>query len=324
VQARWHVGCLLGGMARAIWTGTIGFGLVQIPVSLFAGEDKEELDMTMLDKRNFAPIGYQRINKTTGKEVPWEQIVKGYEHASGEYVVLTDADFKAANVEATRTMDIEDFVEFSSIDPRLIDRPYYLAPQKAGRKAYALLREALRKSGRAGVGKIVIRTRQHLAAVVARDKALVLVVLRFQDELRKEDDLDLPETNLGKLGVSSKEVAMAEQLVESMAGEFQPKKYVDEYRRDLMKLIQRKIKAGELNQIPRTTKEKAERPRAANVIDLSSLLAKSLSGGKSTTKKAAGKGNGAHAPASKRKRGGAHKASTRKPAAEQRAHRKSA
>jgi DNA end-binding protein Ku len=311
-------------MARAIWTGTIGFGLVQIPVSLFAAEDKEELDMTLLDKRNFAPVGYQRVNKVTGKEVPWEQIVKGYEHSSGEYVVLTDADFKAANVEASRSMDIEDFVEFSSIDPRLIDRPYYLAPQKAGKKAYALLRETLRRTGRAGVGKIVIRTRQHLAAVVARDKALVLVVLRFQDELRKEDDLDLPDTNLSKLGVSPKEVAMAEQLVEGMAGEFQPKKYVDEYRRDLMKLIQRKVKAGELNQIPTVEKDGAERPRTPNVIDLSSLLAKSLASGKSGTKKAAAKGNAQHAHPAKRPRGGAHGATPRKPPAEHPTRRKSA
>jgi DNA end-binding protein Ku len=310
-------------MPRAIWTGTIGFGLVQIPVSLFAGEDKEELDMTMLDKRNFAPIGYKRINKVTGKEVPWEQIVKGYEHSSGEYVVLTDADFKAANVLATRNMEIEDFVEFASIDPRLIDRPYYLAPQKAGKKAYALLREALRKTGRAGVGKIVIRTRQHLAAVVARDRALVLVVLRFIDELRKEDDLDLPEKNLGKLGVSPKEVAMAEQLVEHMAGEFQPKKYVDEYRRDLMKLIRRKVKAGELNQIPTVEKEQTERPRAANVIDLSSLLAKSLSGGKGGTKPSAAKTQEAGAPNAKRKRS-THPSKSRKQRAEHHTQRKSA
>lgn len=311
-------------MPRAIWTGTVGFGLVQIPVSLFAGEDKEELDMTMLDKRDFAPIGYQRINKVTGKEVPWDQIVKGYEHSSGEYVVLTESDFKAANVEATRNMDIEDFVEFASIDPRLIDRPYYLAPQKAGKKAYALLRETLKKSGKAGVGKIVIRTRQHLAAVVARDKALVLVVLRFLDELRKEDDLDLPDKNLAKLGISSKEVAMAEQLVESMANEFQPKKYVDEYRRDLMKLIRRKAKAGELNRISTVEHETAERPRATNVIDLSSLLAKSLSGGKAATKKPSSKSDGGDAGSERRKPAAAHRSARQKRHAEPRAHRKSA
>lgn len=311
-------------MARALWSGTIGFGLVQIPVSLFAGEERDELDMKMLDKRDFAPIGYQRINKVTGKEVPWEQIVKGYEHSSGEYVVLTDADFKAANVEATRNMDVEDFVDFSSIDPRLIDHPYYLAPQKAGRKAYALLRETLRKTGKAGVGKIVIRTRQHLAAIVARDKALILVVMRFFDELRKEDDLDLPETNLAKLGVSQKEAAMAEQLVESMASEFKPQKYVDDYRRDLMKLIQRKVKAGEVNQIPTTAEEKAERPRTTNVIDLSSLLAKSLSGKKSGSKKNETAAPAREARASKRKPAAAPKGGTRKARSDHHGHRKSA
>ncbi len=287
-------------MARAIWTGTVGFGLVQIPVSLFSGEDKDELDMTLLDKRDFSPVGYHRINKVTGKEVPWEQIVKGYEHAKGEYVVLTDADFKAANVEASRSIDILDFVDFAAIDPRLIDRPYYLAPQKSGKKAYALLRETLRRTGKAGIGKVVIRTRQHLAAVVARDKALILVLLRFADELRDEGDLDLPATNLAKLGVTSKEVAMAERLVEGMASKFEPKKYVDEYRRDLMKLIARKVKAGEVNQVPEVEEEAPAKPKN-NVIDLAGLLAKSLGGGKPGPHKASSAKSDA-APASKRKR----------------------
>lgn len=285
--------------ARAIWTGTVGFGLVQIPVSLHAAEDKDELDMTLLDKRNFAPVGYQRVNKVTGKEVPWEQIVKGYEHAKGEYVVLSDADFKAANAEATRQVDILDFVEYSAIDPRFLVRPYYLAPQKAGRKAYALLRETLRRSDKAGIGKIVIRTRQHLAAVVAHDKALLLVLLRFADELRDERDLDLPETNLTKLGVTPKEVQMAEQLVQGMVADFEPKKYVDEYRRDLTKLIQRKVKAGEVNQVPEGGEPRATKP-AANVIDLSSLLASSLAGGKSHGHRKGAHGKSAHA-ATKRK-----------------------
>jgi DNA end-binding protein Ku len=270
--------------SRAIWTGTIGFGLVQIPVSLHAAEDKDELDMTLLDKRNFAPVGYQRVNKVTGKEVPWEQTVKGYEHAKGKYVVLSDADFKSANAEATRQVDILDFVEYSAIDPRFLVRPYYLAPQKAGRKAYALLRETLRRSDKAGIGKIVIRTRQHLAAVVARDKALVLVLLRFADELRDERDLDLPEMSLTKLGVTPKEVQMAEQLVAGMVTDFEPKKYIDEYRRDLTRLIQRKVKAHEVNQVPEAGEARAPK-QAANVIDLSSLLANSLSGGKSGSKK---------------------------------------
>jgi DNA end-binding protein Ku len=289
-------------MARAIWTGTVGFGLVQIPVSLFAGEEKDELDMTLLDKRDFSPVGYQRVNKATGKEVPWEQIVKGYEHEKGEYVVLSEADFQAANVEASRAIDILDFVDFAAIDPRLIDRPYYLAPQKSGKKAYALLRETLRRTGKAGIGKVVIRTRQHLAAVVARDKALILVLLRFADELRDERDLDLPETNLTKLGVTSKEVAMAERLVEGMVAKFEPKKYVDEYRRDLMKLIARKVKAGEVNQIPEAAEKAPAKPKS-NVIDLASLLASSLAGGRKTAPHPASNAK-SEAPASKRKRSG--------------------
>ncbi len=283
-------------MARAIWTGTVGFGLVQIPVALHAAEDRAELDMTMLDKRNFSPVGYERVNKKTGKEVPWENIVKGYEHSDGKFVVLTDQDFREANVEASRQIDILDFVEFKDIDPRYIDRPYYLAPLKAGKKSYALLRETLRRTGKAGIGKVVIRTRQHLAAVVAHDDALVLVLLRFSDELRDTKGLDLPSTNLKTLGVTPKELSMAERLVEGMVADFEPEKYEDEYRRDLMRLIQRKVKAGELNSIPEASKRKAKAPAATNVVDLAELLAQSVTGAKKATHKTA---NENHRPARK-------------------------
>lgn len=263
-------------MARAIWTGTVGFGLVQIPVALHTAEDHSELEMTMLDKRNFSPVGYERVNKKTGKEVAWENIVKGYEHSSGKFVVLSDRDFAEANVEATKQIDILDFVHFADIDPRYIDRPYYLAPLKAGKKSYALLREALKRSGRAGVGKVVIRTRQHLAAVVAHEDALLLVLLRFSDELRDAKGLDLPSSNLKSLGVTPKELSMAEKLIEGLAGDFEPEKYEDDYRRDLMRLIQRKVKAGELNSIPEATKKKAAPKAAGTVVDLAALLAQSL------------------------------------------------
>jgi DNA end-binding protein Ku len=295
-------------MARAIWSGTVGFGLVQIPVALHSAEDKDELDMTMLDRRDFSPVGYQRINKKTGEEVPWEEIVKGHEHAPGEYVVLTDADFQAANVESTRQVDIEDFVDFSSIDPRYLDRPYYLAPLKAGKKAYGLLREVLHRTGKAGIGKIVIRTRQHLAAVVAREKVLLLVLLRFSDELRDESDLELPETSLAKLGVSQKELHMAEQLVEGMVAEFKPEKYVDEYRRDLTKLIAKKVKAGDVNRVPDGVETKRQRVEGTNVIDLAAMLAKSLGGGKKSRddkERAAPK----RGPVKSKARGGGHKKS---------------
>jgi DNA end-binding protein Ku len=274
-------------MARAIWTGTIGFGLVQIPVSLYGAEEKDELSLHLLDRRDFSPIGYERVNKKTGKEVAWEDTVKGYEHGDGEYVVLTDADFEEANVEATRQVDILGFVDFADIDPRYIDRPYYLAPQKAGKKAYALLRETLRRSGKAGIGKVVIRTRQHLAAVVARDKALLLVLLRFADELRDEKDLDLPETSLAKLGITPKELSMAEKLVDGMVEPFEPEKYEDDYRRDLMKLIKRKVKAGEINTVPEAKKRTSPKKAASKVVDLSSLLAQSLGGKKASSGEAA-------------------------------------
>lgn len=267
-------------MARAIWTGTVGFGLVQIPVALHAAEDRDELDMTLLDKRDFSPVGYERVNKRTGKEVAWENIVKGYEHADGKYVVLTDDDFAEANPEATRQIDILDFVDFADIDPRYVDRPYYLAPLKAGKKAYALLREALRKTGKAGIGKVVIRTRQHLAAVVPHEEALLLVLLRFADELRDEKELDLPSNNLKTLGVTPKELTMAEKLIDGMATSFEPDKYEDEYRRDLLRLIQRKVKAGELNQIPEANGRKKKPARAPEVVDLAALLAESVAGAK--------------------------------------------
>ena len=275
-------------MARAIWSGSVGFGLVQIPVSVHGAEDKDELDMTMLDKRDFSPIGYERVNKKTGKEVAWDNIVKGYEHTKGKFVVLTDADFKAANVDATRQIDILDFVEFASIDPRYIDRPYYLAPQKAGKKAYAVLRETLKRTGKAGIGKVVLRTRQHLCAVVAHEKALLLVLMRFADELRSESDLDLPETNLKKLGVTAQELSMAEKLVEGLSGEFKPEKYEDEYRHDLMLLIKRKVKAGKVNDLSKDdeTEKPESKSEGAKVIDLASLLRESVEGKKKPTSRA--------------------------------------
>ncbi|HVY25160.1 MAG TPA: Ku protein [Polyangiaceae bacterium] len=291
-------------MARAIWTGTLGFGLVQIPVALHAAEDRAELDMTLLDKRNFSPVGYERINKKTGKEVDWSNIVKGYEHSSGKFVILTEQDFAEANVEATKQIDILDFVELSEVDPRYLDRPYYLAPLKAGRKSYALLREVLRRTGKAGIGKVVIRTRQHLAAVVAHEDALLLVLMRFADELRDAKGLDLPSMNLKSLGVTPKELNMAERLVDGMVSKFEPEKYEDDYRRDLLKLIQRKVKAGELNTLPEVEKSKPKAPKAPPPVDLAELLAQSLAGSKRSARAA----NENHRPAKARARANPRKA----------------
>jgi DNA end-binding protein Ku len=261
----------------SVWSGTIGFGLVQIPVALHPAEDQHEFDMTMLDKQDLSPVGYKRVNKTTDKEVEWSDIVKGYEHTKNQYVILTPADFAAANVKATRQVDIMAFVGVDEIDPRYIERPYYVVPQKTGIKAYALLRETLRKTRKVGIGRIVMRTRQHLAALLTHDDALLLVLLRFSDELRDTSKLSLPDGNLDALGVTDKERTMAQHLVEALVEPFTPENYVDEYHHDLLRLIERKVEAGEVNTVPEHPDKKPRAPRA-KAIDLAALLAQSVDG----------------------------------------------
>jgi len=276
-------------MPRAIWSGSVGFGLVQIPVSLHAAEQTDELSLTLLDKRDFSPVGYERINKKTGKEVDWEDTVKGYESSPGKYVVLTEHDFAEANPKSTHQIDILDFVEMAAIDPHYIDKPYVLVPEKNGKKAYALLREALKRAGRAGIAKLVLRTRQHLCAVIPHGKALSLLILRFADELRGTSDLELPDENLKKLGVTPKELEMAEKLINGMVDEWQPEKYRDDYRKDLLALIHARAKAGDVNTIPKEAKKPVKTEKPAKVVDLVSLLSQSMS-----TKKSNGHKSGAH------------------------------
>lgn len=263
-------------MPRAIWSGSLGFGLVQIPVGLHPAEELDELSLTLLDKRDFSPVGYERINKKTGKEVAWSDTVKGYESAPGKYVVLTEQDFAEANPRSTHQIDILDFVEIADIDPHYIDKPYRLVPDKRGKKAYALLREALKRAGKAGIAKLVLRTRQHLCAVIPHGKALSLLILRFADELRDESDLDLPDQNLKKLGITEKELNMAEKLISGMVDEWQPDKYRDDYRKDLLALIHARAKAGDVNTVPKERKKAARAPKSGKVVDLAALLAESV------------------------------------------------
>jgi DNA end-binding protein Ku len=266
-------------MPRAIWSGSLGFGLVQIPVTLHGAEETDELSLTLLDKRDFSPVGYERINKKTGKEVKYEDTVKGYEASPGKYVVLTEQDFAEANPKATHSIDILDFVDLADIDPHFIERPYVLVPAKFGKKSYALLREVLKRSGKAGMAKLVLRTRQHLCAVIPHGKALSLLVLRFADELRGTSDLELPDENLKKLGITSKELDMAEKLVSGMVDKWEPEKYRDDYRKDLLSLIHSRAKAGDVNSISKERK-KAPRPeKPAKVVDLVALLAQSMESG---------------------------------------------
>jgi DNA end-binding protein Ku len=257
-------------MARALWKGAISFGLVNVPVELHSAHKRSaSLDLTMLDKRDLAPVGFKRVNKESGKEVPWSEIVKGYEYKDDAYVVLSAEDFRRANPEATRTVDIHAFVELDSIAPQYFDTPYYLVPAKRGEKAYALLRDTLAKAGKAGIATVVIRTKQYLAALVAQDELLVLNTLRYADELKDPSDLKVP-----KARVTPKELDMALRLVEDMEDEWRPEKFHDTYREDILKRVKAKVKAGETEEIPEP--EKQPREKTGEVIDLMALLKKSV------------------------------------------------
>lgn len=258
-------------MARGLWKGAISFGLVNVPVELHSAKRRTaELDMTMLDKRDLAPVGYKRVNKATGKEVPWAEVVKGYEYRNDKYVVLSDEDFRRANPEAAKTVDIQAFVELADIAPQYFETPYYLIPGKRGEKAYALLRDTLKKAGKAGIATVMIRTRQYLAALIAQDELLVLNTLRYHDELKKASEFEIPDAK-----VSAKEMDMAMRLVDDMADKWQPARYKDTFKDDLLKRIEEKVEAGQTDEI--TEPEKGARePKSADVVDLMSLLKKSI------------------------------------------------
>lgn len=256
-------------MPREIWKGAILFGLVQIPVSLYPGEQSEELSFTMLDRRDLQPVGYKRYNKSTGDEVPFDQIVKGYELDDGRFVTLEKDDFKRANVEATQTVDIVGFVDAKEIAPYFFEAPYFLAPGKHGEKGYALLREVLERTGKVAVANVVIRTRQHIAVVYPRDKYLILDTLRYANELRDPRELKVPDS-LKDANVKPNELTMAERLIDDMAIKWDPTQYHDTYRDDLLEMIHEKAK-GKVREMP-----KAKREKEADVIDFASLLEKSL------------------------------------------------
>jgi DNA end-binding protein Ku len=261
-------------MPRGLWKGAISFGLVNVPVELVAAQKRtSELDLTMLDKRDLAPVGYKRYNKASGEDVPWAQIVKGYEYKDGKYVVLSDEDFRRANIEASRTVEILSFVDLDEIPPQHFETPYYLVPGKRGEKAYALLRDTLEKAGKAGIATVVIRTRQYLAALIPQDEVLLLNTLRYADEVRDVEDLDLPES-LEKQKVTPKELELARRLVEDLAGKWEPEKYKDSYREDLLARVREKVKNGQTEEI--TEAEKEPRAKSAQVIDLMALLKKSV------------------------------------------------
>jgi DNA end-binding protein Ku len=263
-------------MARGLWKGAISFGLVHVPVELFSAEKRStELDMTMLDRRDMAPVGYKRVNKQTGEEVPWAEIVKGYEYRDGKYVVLSAEDFRRANVEASKTVEILAFVDREQIPPQFFETPYYLAPGKRGEKAYALLRDALKKSGKVGVATVVIRTRQYLALVLPQEDYLLMNTLRYADELKGFEEIGVPQAALKDARATAKEIDMALRLIDDMAEDWNPDQYKDTYREDLLKRIEEKVKAGETEEITEP-EGKGEKEGTADVIDLMTLLKKSV------------------------------------------------
>ncbi len=265
---------------RAIWKGSISFGLVNIPIALYPATRREELSFRLLGKGDLSPVNYKRVAEKDGKEVPWEQIVKGYEYEKGKYVVL----IQRVDLEATQTVDIKDFVDQDEIDPMFFYKPYYLEPQKGGDKAYALLRDALEESEKVGIAKVVIKTRQYLAGVKPEDGALVLELMHFADELADTGKLHVPK----KVEVGKREMNMAKSLIDSMSSKWNPSKYRDDYREALMEVIEEKVEAGgkEIEGKPRKA------PKPTKVIDLVSVLQKNLeeTGAKrKTTAKSRGK-----------------------------------
>ena len=280
-------------MAREIWKGSLSFGLVEIPIALVAAESRRELKLSFLDRRDFAPVGYSRYNKTTEEEVPWSEIVHGYEYKKGEYVVLSKEDLKRANPELTRTIQILHFVDAAEIEPIYFDTPYYLDPVKPKSKGYVLLRETLRRTKKVGIAKVALRTREHVAAVMVRDTALMLQLLRFEGEVRAPSELENAAYDLKDVGVTPKEIEMASRLVEDMLDEWKPGDYEDEYTSDLLALIERKIDSGSVHVLDESEPE--EQPRArGEIFDLMPLLKKSVeaargkeSGGRGRTRRAA-------------------------------------
>jgi DNA end-binding protein Ku len=273
-------------MARALWKGAISFGLVHIPVELYPAEERKEFKFSMLDKRDFSPVGYKRYSKKSGKEVDWNNVVKGYEYEKDQYVVLSDEDFRRANVKASQTIEIEAFVPAGEIAPQYFDTPYYLVPTERGQKVYALLRETLRSTGRVAVAQVVIRTAQHLAVVVPVGKILMLNTLRYADELRPTKDFALPEAGLKGAQVTSKEVDLAKRLIDDMTEHWKADEFKDTYHQDLMRRIEEKIKQGETREITEPDAEEAQAPRSAQVIDLAALLKQSIDKGGSRRKTA--------------------------------------
>lgn len=296
---------------RVLWKGAISFGLVHIPVALYSATTDHSIDFDWLDKRTMDPVGYKRVNKKTGKEIAREQIVKGIAYEDGQYVVLTDAEIAAAYPRTTQTVEIETFVPADSIPFVYLERPYYVAPINRGAKVYALLRETLQRTGRVGVARVVIQTKQHLAVLVPSGPGLVLNLLRWGADIRPWKDLPLPAAGAKAAGLSERELKMAGELVEDMSSEWDPDEFKDSFKDEIMRLVDQKVAAGDTESVTQPEpSEEGGSSGGAKIIDLTELLQRSLrKGGK------AAKGSDAEeddeAPASAKKSKPAAKSSAK-------------
>jgi DNA end-binding protein Ku len=271
-------------MARAIWKGAISFGLVHIPVALVSATSSQGVDFDWLDKRSMDPVGYKRINKVTGKDMTKENIVKGVQYEKGQYVVLSEEEIRAAHPKSTQTIEIFGFVDGQQIPLQNIETPYYLAPDKRGEKVYALLRETLEQTKKVALANVVLHTKQHLAAVMPLESAMVLVLLRWPSEVRGLDTLELTEA-VTDVKLNKSELAMAKRLVEDMSADWTPEDYRDTFQDQIMQLVETKAKEGKIESVETET-EDTER-KSADVIDLTELLKRSLAGKGSVSKKPA-------------------------------------
>lgn len=271
-------------MPRPIWSGSLSFGLLNVPVSLMSGERRMDLSFRMLDARNKKPIRYERVNAETGEEVPWKDIVKAFEYDKGSYVVIEKEDIAAAAPETHESIDVEAFVDAESIGLRFFEKPYILVPGKKAEKGYVLLRETLKETGKVGIARVVIRTREYICAVMPEDDALVMILLRYPQELVSPDEYKLPQGQASDYRVAPKELEMAKQLIESMTSEWQPDSYQDEFRERLSDIIKKRVKQAGAT----TTFEEPEHREdsATNVVDFMALLQKSLETNKRTPAKA--------------------------------------
>jgi DNA end-binding protein Ku len=269
-------------MPRAIWKGAISFGLVHIPVALTSATASQGVDFDWLDKRSMDPVGYKRINKVTGKEIDKENIVKGVEYEKGRYVVLSEEEIREAHPASTQTIDIFSFVDSAQIPLQNIDTPYYLSPDKRGEKVYALLRETLASTQKVALALVVLHTRQHLAAVMPIDDAMVLVMLRWPSEVRGLDSLELP-AGVSNAKLAKGELDMAKRLVKDMSGDWAPDEYQDSFTDKIMQLVEQKAQQGKNAAVEKVPGEEGR--RSADVIDLTELLKRSLGGKPATAAK---------------------------------------